>query len=107
MVINQNISGIMVDGINIGDDIIKSGFHNWHQGADLVCVKLPSIAGQHEDKEPYFWYEAFGIYGDVVITSLIEKKDICHYLEEHEGKHTFVSQKPYILNGDLISNVAG
>jgi hypothetical protein len=119
----QTISGIMVDGVDVGasecfhhasksskDDpkeIRNFTEHTQHfRGADLIVVDLfgyHSVNALKKDKEirTYKKYPLYAVYGDKVITSHASEMAITSHYSLFKDKMILATKKPYILSGDL------
>jgi len=97
-------SGIMVEGINVGDDVIV-GDDAQHliqdfKDALMICIEHEkTVVSNKEGVEPY--HRLWAIYeGNIVVSGHISNPDLGRYCGNYSMPMIFVRNKPYILNGD-------
>ena len=109
----------MVDGIKVGEVVSSSAKERFgedgttgdtyidaqdFQDADMVVIKRKPLSVKGEKVigsntgliAEYTTYECYGLYGNNVVTSTVNKKNI----RDINKKYIWAIRKPYILNGD-------
>lgn len=110
-IVMQTISGIMVDGVKVGESITSSASERYgedgaskdtyitHQDfrdADMVAILRKPFSA--DGKPPV--YTCYGIFGNIVVNSTISLTEI----KNKNKNYIWCIRKPYILNGDLHNN---
>ena len=105
------VSGIMVDGVDVYDDVVdrdglnpgdevsrdRTLFCQVLDNADMICLSKYTATKESGEDEGKFVYAVYG--NNKIVTAFIQKRFLANFIDNHKDRLVVVEKRPYILNG--------